>query len=78
MHNHKTQEEAMRFEAEQFELNLQEENYRLKQENKILREQFVNVARAIHEGDNLLCKVVSDATAEIDKLNACQAGNGLA
>lgn len=68
----------MRFEAEQFELNLKEENQKLKQENKILREQFVNVAKAIHHGEDLLCRVVKNATEEIDKLNACQAGNGLA
>jgi len=68
----------MRFEAEQFELNLQEENYRLKQENKLLREQFVSVAEAIHKGEELVCDAVKKATDEIEKLNACQAGNGLA
>lgn len=71
----------MRFEAEQFELNLQEENHRLKQENKILREQFCKVSEAIHLGQTELALAVGSATEAIhslEKNKSCQAGNGLA
>jgi hypothetical protein len=71
----------MRFEAEQFELNLQEENYRLKQENKLLREQFCKVSEAIHLGQTELALAVGNATEAIyslQKNKSCQAGNGLA
>lgn len=70
----------MRFEAEQFEFNLMEENTRLKKENRLLREQFINVANAIHQGEQMVVKAVVDATRAVEDLekNPCHQQNGSA
>ena len=70
----------MRFEAEQFEFSLMEENTRLKNENKLLREQFINVANAIHKGEQMVVKAVVEATRAVEDLekSPCQKQNGSA
>ncbi|NDC49434.1 MAG: hypothetical protein EBZ61_10230 [Micrococcales bacterium] len=70
----------MRFEAEQFEFNLMEENAKLKKENKLLREQFINVANAIHNGEKMVVKAVVEATRAVENLEKqdCQTQNGSA
>lgn len=70
----------MRYEAEQFEFNLMEENARLKKENTLLREQFVNVANAIHKGEQMVVKAVVEATKAVEDLekNPCHKQNGSA
>lgn len=70
----------MRYEAEQFEFNLMEENTRLKKENRLLREQFVNVANAIHRGEQMVVKAVVEATRAVEDLEKidCQPQNGSA
>ena len=70
----------MKFEAEQFEFSLMEENTRLKNENKLLREQFINVANAIHNGEQMVVKAVVEATRAVENLEKqdCQTQNGSA
>ena len=70
----------MKFEAEQFEFSLMEENTRLKNENKLLREQFINVANAIHSGEQMVVKAVVEATRAVENLEKqdCQTQNGSA
>ena len=70
----------MRFEAEQFEFNLVEENAKLKKENRLLRDQFVKVANAIHEGESMVVRAVVEATRAVENLEKkdCQAQNGSA
>lgn len=70
----------MRYEAEQFEFNLMEENTRLKNENKLLREQFINVANAIHQGEQMVVRAVVNATRAVENLekSTCQPQNGSA
>jgi hypothetical protein len=71
----------MRFEAEQFELKLEQENFRLKRENTILREHFCKVSEAIHAGQIELAKAVGKATQaifDLGKDSTCQSQNGSA